>query len=166
MNQEQYDKFKNIAIKICNNDEKTYDLLHDIIIQLTTNKIYNTLSDKDKVFFFIRTLKNQYYSNNSKFHKTYRKYSFDTIPENYELVDEVYKEMASIEWVKETLQEELNNNKEFWYNYGIFHLYIEHKRLERLHKITQIPKYSLRITLKEVKQFLNLKWEQYTNGEN
>ena len=56
MNQEQYDQFKNIAIKVCNNDEKTYDLLHDIIIQLTTNKIYNTLSDKDKVFFFIRTL--------------------------------------------------------------------------------------------------------------
>ena len=55
MNQEQYDQFKNIAIKVCNNDEKTYDLLHDIIIQLTTNKIYNTLSDKDKVFFFIRT---------------------------------------------------------------------------------------------------------------
>lgn len=161
MNNQQYQQFKKIAIKICNNDKNTEDLLHDIIIQLRNNKTYNTLSDKEQVFFFVRALKNQYRSNNSSYHRQYRKYEFDEIPINYEMEDNEYEELPSIDWITETLDTELKLNKDMWYQIGIYKMYIEHKRLSILHRITKIPKYSIRMTLKEMNEWIKLKWEQY-----
>lgn len=161
MNQNEYDKYKKLIHKICGGDDKSEDLLHDILIQLSTNEKYNTLSEKERVFFFIRTVQNQYYSNNSKFQRTYKKYIFEEIPINYNPKDETYYELPTIDWVQETLNNELQNNKNFWYNKGIFDLYLEHKKLETIHKLTKIPKYSLRMTLREVKAWLKIKWTEY-----
>lgn len=161
MNKKQYIEFKKIANNICKGDERTSDLLHDVLIQLSTNKVYNALDEKSRVFFFIRTLKNQFYSNNSSFHKQYRKYTFDEIPINYEQEDIEYDEIPSLDWITETLDQELRVNKGFWYNHGIYTLYLEHKKLETLHRLTKIPKYSLRITLNEMKIWLNNKWEEF-----
>ena len=165
MNQLKYQQLLTIAKKICNNDDNTTDLVHDVLIQLSTNKTYNTLSDKDKVFFFVRAIKNQYYSNNSGYHKTYRKYVFQELPINHNPQEQDYDELPTLDWVTETLDNELINNTTFWYNHGIFTLYLQHKKLESLHRLTKIPKYSLRITLKEMKEWLNYKWKQYKNNE-
>ena len=165
MNQTTYLKLQKIAYKICKNDDNTDDLMHDVLIQLSTNKTYNTLSDNDKVFFFIRAIKNQFYSNNSYHHKTYRKYVFQEIPNNYDIKDTEYNELPTLNWITETLDSELIHNPTFWYNHGIYTLYLQHKKLETLHRLTKIPKYSLRITLKEMKEWLNYKWKQYKNNE-
>jgi hypothetical protein len=161
MTQKQYEKYKNTIIKICGGDEKAEDLLHDILIQLSSNHKFNSLDEKSRLFFFIRTAQNQFYSNNSSFKRTYKKYHFEEIPVTYDPKEEEYKESPTMEWVKETLEEELRINKDFWYNKGIFELYLEHKRLEEIHRRTKIPKYSLRATLKEVKIWLNNKWIEY-----
>ena len=58
-----------------------------------------------------------------------------------------------------------NRNRDFWYNKGIFELYLEHKKLEHIHRLTKIPKYSLRETLKEMKLWINNKWIDYSNGK-
>ena len=165
MKKTNYNELRKIALKICKNDDNTEDLLHDTLIQLNENKVYNTLSDKDKVFFFVIAIKNQYYSNNSGYHKTYRKYAFDEIPINYDPKDKEYDELPTMDWITETLDNELKLNKDFWYNHGIYTLYLQHKKLESLHRLTQIPKYSLRITLKQMKDWLNFKWTQYKNYE-
>jgi hypothetical protein len=161
MNNQKYQQLKKIATKICKNDENTDDLLHDILIQLETNKTYNTLSDNERVYFFIRAIQNQYYSNNSHYHKTYRKYAFDDIPINYEVEEQEYKELPTIDWVKETLDKELEVNKEFWYKHGIYTMYLQERKLEVIHRKTRIPKYSLRQTLQEMKLWLNKKWIEH-----
>jgi len=161
MNQSQYEKYKKIMFKICGNDEKSEDLLHDILIQLSTNVKYNALSEKERVFFFIRTVQNQYYSNNSSFQRTYRKYVFEQLPVNYDPKTEEYKEIPTIEWIEETLDTELKDNPERWYEVGIFRLYLQHRKLEPIHRQTKIPKYSLRQTLKDMKAWINNKWIEY-----
>lgn len=161
MEKKLYDKYKTIITKICGGDEKAEDLLHDILIQLSTNHKYNSLDEQSKLYFFVRTAQNQYYSNNSNFKRTYKKYHFEEIPVSYDPKDIDYVEYPTIDWIKETLEKELAINKDFWYNKGIFELYLEHKKLEEIHRRTKIPKYSLRATLKEMKNFLKIKWNEY-----
>jgi hypothetical protein len=161
MNQTQYDKYKKIILKICKNDERSEDLLQDVLLQLSLNVKYNALSEKERVFFFIRTVQNQYYSNNSSFQRTYRKYVFEQLPVNYDPKTEEYKEIPTLEWIEETLDTELNDNPDKWYEIGIFRLYLQHRKLEVIHRQTKIPKYSLRQTLKEMKEFIKQKWIEY-----
>ena len=130
MTQTQYDKYKKIILKICKNDERSEDLLQDILLQLSLNVKYNALSEKERVFFFIRTVQNQYYSNNSSFQRTYRKYVFEQLPVNYDPKTEEYKEIPTLEWIEETLDKELNDNPDKWYEVGIFRLYLQHRKLE------------------------------------
>ena len=165
MTQTQYEKYKSTIIKICGGDEKSEDLLHDILIQLSSNHKFNSLDEKSRLFFFIRTAQNQFYSNNSSFKRTYKKYHFEELPVTYDPKDEEYKERPTMDWIKETLEEELQRDRTFWYNKGIFELYLEHKKLEHIHRLTKIPKYSLRETLKEMKKWINNKWIIYSNGK-
>lgn len=160
MDQRQYNKYKQIAIKITKNSELSEDLLHDVILQLDNNKKFNTLSENDKVFFFVRTLTNQFYSNNSKFQRTYR-LRYEEFNNNVEVEDKPYKESPTIDWIRQTLDEELKNNKEFWYNHGLFKMYLEHGKIKSIHQKTRIPIYSIRATIKEMKQWLRTKWNEY-----
>lgn len=163
MNQTEYNKYKKLILKICGNDEKSQDLLHDILIQFSTNVKYNTLSEKERVFFFIKAVKNNYYSNNSKFQRTYKKYIFEEyIPNYHELLEDLpYEEIPTMDWIEETLDQELKDNPDNWYQVGIFRLYLQHRKLEPIHRQTRIPKYSLRQTLKEMKEWIKNKWIEY-----
>jgi DNA-directed RNA polymerase specialized sigma24 family protein len=165
MTQTQYEKYRTTILKICGNDEKAEDLLHDILLQLSSNTTYNSLDDKSKLFFFVRTVQNQYWSNNSKFQRTYKKYIFEQLPVNYDPKTEEYKERPTMDWIEETLDQELNDNPERWYEVGIFRLYLQHRKLEPIHRQTQIPKYSLRQTLKDMKEWINNKWITYNGKE-
>lgn len=160
MTNSEYNKFKEVAIKICGNDERTEDLLHDVLLQLDSNEKYNLLEKKDKLYFFIRTMSNQYYSNNSAFYRQHRRMSFSEITNMADRMNEEYIDTPDIQWVKETLSNETKNNPKFWYDEGIFNLYLEHKKIEAVHRKTRIPKYSLRKTINEIKTFLKTKWEQ------
>jgi hypothetical protein len=163
MTENQYNNFKRIAKKICNNDDRCNDLTHDVIMNLSTNDKYNQLDLKSKTYFFVRAIKNQYNSNNSKFQREQRRYEFNELNTINEPIhdDEPYKERPSIEWVKETLQNKLDSDPDYWYEHGIFTLYLKLGKIESLHRQTKIPKYSLRDTLKEIKEMLNKKWIQY-----
>lgn len=159
MNQQQYNKLYSIALKICKNDERTRDLLHDVIIQLSTNEKYNSLNENEKLYFFVRTITNQYYSTTSVFYRTYSRFKTDELSINYEVEDTEYYEIPDLDWVKEQLEKEKQNNPHFWYNAGLFNLYIENKKIEALYRKTRIPKYSIRKTINEVKNFLKDKWQ-------
>jgi len=48
----------------------------------------------------------------------------------------------------------------------ITYTYIRKKnKMENRNQTTKIPKYSLRITLNEMKEWLNNKWKQYKNND-
>jgi hypothetical protein len=103
---------------------------------------------------------NQFYSNNSAFYRQYRRMAFNEITNMSDTINEEYIDTPDIQWIKETLSNETKNNPKFWYEEGIFNLYIEHKKIESLHRKTRIPKYSLRKTINEIKLFLKTKWEE------
>jgi hypothetical protein len=75
-------------------------------------------------------------------------------------MNEEYIHTPDIQWIKETLSNETKNNPNFWYDEGIFNLYLEHKKIEAVHKKTRIPKYSLRKTINEIKVLLKSKWKE------
>jgi hypothetical protein len=163
MNQTQYNKLLEIALKICKNDQRTQDLVHDVMIQLFQNEKYNSLPEKEKLYFFVKTITNQYYSKSSKFYRTYKRMNVIEFDSQIDIEEYEYVDSPDIEWIKEELEKEKQINPDFWYNAGLFLLYVENKKIETLYKKTRIPKYSIRKTINEVKQFLKDKWED--NGK-
>ena len=160
MLEKRYEQYRELARKITKGDERHIDLLHDVLIQLDTNEKWNNLqTPKEQMYFLTRTLINQYYSNNSHFNKTYRKFSSEItdIPEEE---DTPYQEKPSIEWINNLLDNELNTNPDNWYNIGLFKLYMEHRSIEPIHKKTKIPRYSIRDTIKEMKGWIKTKWSE------
>lgn len=161
MTEQEYQKYKQITQKICKGDERWNDLLHDVLIQLAENKKFNEMEEKQRVYFFVRAITNQFYSHNSYFYRQYKqKNFFINIDERIEIPEVDYKEPYTIEWVEERLADKLNDNPDDWYDIGIFRLYMEHKKLEKLHRKTQIPKYSLRETIKSMKNWLRQEWDR------
>lgn len=136
------------------------DLLHDVLIQLESNEKWNNLYTKEeKIYFLTRTITNQFYSNNSKFHKTYRKFNSQSL-DITDLIDEEYTDRPSLEWVNQTLEDELTNNPNNWYNVKLFKMYLEYKKIEPIHKKTRIPKYSIRETINHMKKWIKQKWDE------
>jgi len=158
MLEKRYREYKQLAFKITKGDERYIDLLHDILIQLQTNEKWNNLPNKqEQMYFLTRVITNQFYSNNSSFHRTYRKFNADIIPQ-LEVPDEPYTDTPSIDWINKLLDEELKLNPDKWYDIGLFKMYMEYKKIEPLHKKTRIPKYSIRETIKEMKSWIKQKW--------
>lgn len=156
----RYGQYKELAKKITKGDERYLDLLHDVLIQLETNVKWNDLSnEKEQLYFLTRVLSNQFYSNNSKFHKTYRKFNsepFD-LPDK---PDEDYTDRPSIEWVNNLLEIERQSNPDKWYDIGLFKMYMTDRKIDLIHKKTRIPKYSIRNTIREMKAWVKLKWNE------
>lgn len=160
MLEQRYKQYRELAKRITKGDERYIDLLHDVLIQLSTNEKWNNLqTPEEQMYFLTRTITNQYYSNNSKFQKTYRKFS-DEIAQIPDTEDEGYQEKPSLEWLNNLLDNELKTNPDNWYNIGLFKLYMEHRRIEPIYKKTMIPRYSIRATIKEMKSWIKTKWQQ------
>lgn len=160
MLEKRYEQYRELARKITKGDERHIDLLHDILIQLETNEKWNNLpTEQEQLYFLTRTITNQFYSNNSKFQRTYRKFNSEAIdiPDNE---DTPYQDRPSIEWVNALLDNELKNNPDNWYNVGLFKMYMEHRKIELIHKQTRIPKYSIRETIRHMKSWIKSKWSE------
>lgn len=160
MLERRYREYKQLASRITKGDERHIDLLHDVLIQLHTNEKWNQITNKqEQMYFLTRAISNQYYSNNSSFKRTYKRFSAEVI-EDIEIIDEQYQENPTIEWINNLLDNELKLNPDSWYKIGLFKLYMQHKKIEPLHKKTKIPRYSIRETIKEMKSWIKTKWEQ------
>jgi hypothetical protein len=160
MLEKRYREYKDLAKRITKGDERYIDLLHDVLIQLETNEKWKNLPTKEEQMYFLtRTLTNQFYSNNSKFQKTYRKFSSEVIDIPDE-PDVPYQDRPSVEWINNLLEKELQTNPNNWYNIGLFKLYMEHRKIEPIHKKTLIPRYSIRDTIKEMKSWIKNKWQE------
>lgn len=159
MLERRYREYKELAKKITKGDERYIDLLHDVLLQLETNEKWNSLKTKqEQMYFLTRTLTNQFYSNNSYFNKVYRRFSSEAV-EIPDETDELYQEKPTLEWLNNLLENELKTNPQNWYNIGLFKMYMEYQRIEPIHNKTRIPKYSIRETIKQMKSWIKIKWE-------
>jgi hypothetical protein len=166
MTEKQYRQFLKASKNITNNDKDAQDLMHDVLIMLDKNETFNNLSNSDKLFFFIRAIKNQFNSNSSYYTRNYKKYSFTELNKDFDVSDTIYEEKPSLDWIKEIMEQEIHKNPDFWYQKGIFELWIEHKGfIERIHKQTRIPRYSIKETIDGTKKWINQKWKEQ-NGKS
>lgn len=164
MTKTEYDKMLKAVIKITNNDNRAEDLMHDVLIQLNKNVKYNLMNEKTRLYFFIRAVQNQYYSNSSSFVRKYKRYSFEELKDTFDIETDIYNERPSLEWIYETLNQETEKNADFWYDKGIFELWLKHNGfIERVHKQTTIPRYEIKDVVNRMKLWLNQKWKEYKN---
>lgn len=163
MNQKLHDKLKQVMNKMCSDRDTCEDLFQDILFKLETNEKYKTLSDKEKVYYFIGVVRHQVYSTNSSYFRQYKKHQFVELQEEDKesVVDETYIDKPDMIWVKEMMELELKKNPSFWYNKMLFELYIEKNGvIEKVYQKTKIPRYSIKETINEMKIWLKQKWEE------
>jgi hypothetical protein len=147
-----YDKLKSICSNISKNEEVD-DLFHSCLIQFMENKRINEIPDNQKLFFFSRIVKNNFYSTTSNYHKEYHKFKFNEMIE-VQQADILYVEdEVDLNWVNKEL------NKDFtWYYKRIMELYIEEKcSLTKLSKRTNIPINSCSRDINKVRKELNIR---------
>ena len=160
MDQKKYNKYLDITKKITNYDERSQDLLQDILLNFQRSALFNTLSERERVFFLIRAIKNQYYSKNSYFYRDYVRPTGVKLDYEFEVEDKVEPEYPNLEWVKNRI-EQLN-----WYEKGIFTLYIDLGTIEKVSKQTKIPLYSIHKSINKTKKFLKESWLIYIQNED
>jgi hypothetical protein len=129
-------------------------------MKLLENPPKKDIKDEQKKYFFIRVVKNNWYSNTSRFEYEFRrKVSDNREYKDYELSlieeeDEEYTEdLPDIEWVREEL------NKLHWYSRDLFLMWIELGSVTGISKQTTIPINTCGKHIREIKEYLRELWE-------
>lgn len=135
------------------------DLLQVCLEQLLKNKKIHDIPDTQKIYFFARIVRNQFYSDSSKYHLLYRKINFIEFNPEIEVKCEEYEEpILTLEWVFEQVE---IIKKHDWYLGQIFLLWLSREaNLTKLSKDTGIPINNLSRDIRQVKSILNKLYKQ------
>jgi len=137
------------------------ELFQTVVLQLLErpDKV-DKVPDHQKVFYFIRVVKNNYYSNSSPF-----QYRRVIDKKRHVQIDEELTRMEDVPYeepldYKQWVTEQLDNEELFtWYEKSIFLLYIEMTSYISVSKKTTIPVNSVSRHLKSIKNKLQELWE-------
>ena len=143
---------------IVKNDTEAEDVFQSVMEQLLKKRErMNTLKDKEKLYFFIRVVKNNYFSKTSKYYTEHKKTTEKNVPINdgdFNTPDSEYVEdIPDIEWVKNEL------DKLSWFERDLFLMWLELGSLINVSKATTIPVNSVGTYIKQIKNKLKEKWE-------
>jgi len=151
---ENYNELKNICSRFSTTEEVD-DLLHLCLEEFMKNKRVTEIPDNQKIYFFTKIVRNQYNSESSKYHYTYRKYKFNDMVESDIAEVEYEEDQFNMEWVQEQLK------KIDWYYARLFQLYIDEGcSVTKLSKRTTIPINSVSRDINKVRRQL----KQLRNG--
>jgi len=151
---ENYSELKNICSKF-STQEEVDDLLHLCLEEFMKNKRVTEIPDDQKIYFFTKIVRNQYNSESSKYHYTYRKYKFNDMVESDIPEIEYQEDEFNMEWVQEQLK------TIDWYYARLFQLYIDEGcSVTKLSKRTTIPINSVSRDINKVRRQL----KQLRNG--
>jgi DNA-directed RNA polymerase specialized sigma24 family protein len=131
------------------------DLFQFCILQLLENKKVMEVPDKEKLFFYSRIVRNNFYSKSSPYYRTYNKLKlnefniqtepYDLQPENNQVID--------FKWVEKEIKK---LKKTEWYYARLFELYIESEcSISKLSQRTTIPINSVSRDINRVRRHLN-----------
>lgn len=158
-----YDELYQIVRNITNNHKDTDDLFQFVVLGLL-EKEPKPMKDKQKKYYFVRVVKNNWYSNTSRFHYKFRKVVYNhTEVKDYDssLIEEYVDEneydeclVPEIDWVREQLQ------GLHWYKRDLFLLWMELKSVTEISRQTTIPLNTCGRHIREIKEYLNKLWEQ------
>ena len=153
-----YKELVSITDKICNDNNESPDLLHCVLEQLLKNNKFKVMEDKEKFYFFVRAVKNNYFSQTSPYYYQYKKVSSKETIQDIEYFvgtpDEDYvEELPDINWVYAQL-ESLN-----WFDRDLFLMWMELGSLTAVSRKTTIPLNSVGRYINITKQNLIEKWQ-------
>ncbi len=155
-----YTQLFDITKKVVKNEQEVDDVFQCVVEQvLNKDKKLDGIDDKQKLFYFIRVVKNNYFSKTSSYYYQYKKNINNTLQFDeglYENIpNEPYKEhLPTMEWVHEQLKE-LD-----WFSRDLFLLWIEVGSLTAVSKQTTIPLNSVGRYIKEIKMILKKRWQE------
>jgi len=142
------------------NHQDYLDIYQMVVLSLLEkeNRI-NKLSDKELTYFFIRALKNQFFSKTSPYHYQYRKPVHLWIEIlNQNLEEEIdYKIKVDLDWVHNQLKD-LS-----WFDRDLFLLWMELKTISAVSEQTTIPLNSVGKYIRGIKKKLLDKYNQNFN---
>lgn len=149
---------EDIVKNIVKNEDDRDDLFHCVLEQILKGKKFDGLPDDQRVFYFVRVLKNNYFSKTSPYYYQYKKNpAKEDIKEMTFFegrLDEEYKnELPDMSWVYEQLTH-LN-----WFDRDLFLMWLEMGSLTAVSKQTTIPLNSVGRYIKTTKEILKKKWE-------
>lgn len=152
-----FNELKNICSKITRAEDYD-DLLQICVEQFLKNQKVADIPDKEKLFFFARIVRNNYYSNSSPYYHTYRKFKFSEI-ENLDIEYlEIEESPIDLLWVTNQL------NHLDWYFKRMMEMYIEEGcSITKLSKRTTIPLNSVSRDINKVRRILNQKRKEELN---
>lgn len=153
-----YNELVKITDKICYEPNDAPDLLHCVLEQLLKNKKISSMDDKERFYFFVRTLKNNYYSQTSPYYYQHKKVSTKETFKDIEFFSdtpdiEYDEELPDIKWVYSQL-ENLN-----WFDRDLFVMWLELGSLTAVSRKTTIPLNSVGRYINTTKQNLIEKWQ-------
>lgn len=142
--------------KIVKNSNDYDDLYQSVIEQILKKTTQlDTLTDKDRLYYFIRVVKNNYFSKTSPYYYQHKKVSCNDVRIDVikDIPDETYvEELPDIEWVYKQL-EDLD-----WFSRDLFLMWLELGTITAVSKQTTIPLNSVGRYIKNIKLELKEKW--------
>ena len=153
-----YDMLITTTKGIVKNDDEADDVFQSVIEQLIklTPKL-DEMPDKEKKYFFIRVLKNNYHSTTSRYYTEHKRGVKNNVSwnESYEdIPDTPYvEEIPDMDWVKRQL------DTMDWFSRDLFLLWLEMKTFISVSNTTTIPVNSVARYIKQIKEILKEKWE-------
>lgn len=156
--QKNHQELIDIAFNITKNHEDTLDLYQEVIIQLLSKpETIQGLPDDNKKYYYIKVLKNNWYSNNSPYQYHRRKYEKTFLPlftdYQHNIPDEDYTEtIPDINWVYQKLE------KLDWFDKDLFILWMELGSYTEVSKETTIPLNSVGKYIKKTIFYLQKEW--------
>ena len=148
-----YDELRKICKSVSRLED--YDDLFQICIeQFILNKKIPDMPDKERLYFFTRLVRNQYYSKTSRYYNHYKKFKTDEVYD-YDFPDLQYQEPdINLDWVKKQLTQMKQSND--WYYGRLFELYIsEGCNITATSKLTTIPINTVSRDINKVRKELN-----------
>lgn len=144
--------------KIVRQDEVLDDFFHFILEDLIT-KDYKTnhITDKERMYYFVRVVKNQFYSKTSPFYYKFKRplqkgQEFD--PLLHEEIEDEPTEAPTLEWVYKELE------RLEWWERDLFHLWMEKGSLKAVSEMTTIPLNTIARNINRTKEWLNKRWNE------
>ena len=136
-----------------------YMELYQSVIQQILEKPHrmDKIEDEKKLFYFIKLVKNNFYSKTSNYQYQRQKYKNMNIhfrDEFYGEIKDDVEEYPYPEW--EWVEEQLNTMD--WFDRDLFLLWVELGTLTAVNKETTIPINSVGKYIKEIKKELNNRW--------
>lgn len=164
---DNYDKIILMANRICKSPEAE-DVAHYAIEQFMTHKRGQELVDKGQGMLFLSgIIHRSFHSGTSPYHKLYRQSGrvhelYDKTAER--IVDEEYDiewdlKIESIQGIMEDME---SDTVEQWFRVKLFQMWLAEPNYSKLSRITSIPRTTISQAVKECKDYIKNRIEQWS----